>query len=72
MPWAPYDRCLARLEPGERHQTLGALSPGDAVDCRGVPFTRELLDELKTAVDNTKVHATGTKAVRVSPVGHHQ
>lgn len=31
----------------------GALSPGAAVDCRGVPFTQELLEELKTAVDNT-------------------
>lgn len=33
----------------------GALSPGAAVDCRGVPFTQELREELKTAVDNTFV-----------------
>jgi uncharacterized protein YjbI with pentapeptide repeats len=53
VPWNPYDRCLAHLQPEERHQALGTLSPGAAVDCRGVPFTRELLDELKAAVGNT-------------------
>ncbi|QDO42888.1 pentapeptide repeat-containing protein [Streptomyces sp. RLB3-17] len=53
VPWEPYDRCLAHLEPEERRQALGALSPGAAVDCRGVPFTRELLEELKAAVGNT-------------------
>jgi uncharacterized protein YjbI with pentapeptide repeats len=53
VPWAPFDRCLAHLQPEERRQTLGALSAGAAVDCRGVPFTRELLEELKAAVGNT-------------------
>ncbi|MFJ1847418.1 pentapeptide repeat-containing protein [Streptomyces sp. NPDC088146] len=53
VPWVPYDRCLAHLDSEERRQVLGALSPGAAVDCRGVPFTRELLEELKAAVGNT-------------------
>lgn len=53
VPWGPYDRCLAHLELEVRRQELGALSPGASVDCRGVPFTRELLEELKDAVDNT-------------------
>ncbi|MEU2287836.1 pentapeptide repeat-containing protein [Streptomyces sp. NPDC013178] len=53
VPWESYDRCLAHLELEERRQALGALSPGAAVDCRGVPFTHELLEELKAAVGNT-------------------
>ncbi|MFE5862146.1 DUF6207 family protein [Streptomyces virginiae] len=53
VPWAAHDRCLAHLEPEERRQALGALSPGAAVDCRGVPFTQQLLEELKAAVGNT-------------------
>lgn len=53
VPWPPHDRCLAHLEPDEQGQALAALSPGDKVDCRGVPFTTELLDKLKAAVDNT-------------------
>ncbi|RZE67360.1 hypothetical protein C0R01_07045 [Streptomyces albidoflavus] len=53
VPWEPYNRCLAHLERDERRQALGALSSGAAVDCRGVPFTRELLEELKAAVSNT-------------------
>jgi hypothetical protein len=42
--------CLAHLDEADRAAHLAALSPGDDIDLRGTPFTRDLLDELFRAL----------------------
>uniref|UniRef100_A0AAU3GR32 Pentapeptide repeat-containing protein n=1 Tax=Streptomyces sp. NBC_01401 TaxID=2903854 RepID=A0AAU3GR32_9ACTN len=47
---AGHSVCLAHLDDAERAAYLATLSPGDDLDHRGTPFTRDLLDQLLTAL----------------------
>lgn len=41
-----YGRCFAHLDPEQRNAYLRTLSPGSAIDCRGVTFSPGLVSEL--------------------------
>ncbi|MER5440163.1 pentapeptide repeat-containing protein [Streptomyces sp. NPDC002790] len=47
---AGHSVCLAHLDDAERAAYLATVSPGDDLDHRGTPFTRDLLDQLLAAL----------------------
>ncbi|MFD3499843.1 pentapeptide repeat-containing protein [Streptomyces sp. NPDC058678] len=52
-----YDACLAHLEPGEYHDFLSSLRPGDDIDLRGTRFAGSMLRDLLHATEDEESNA---------------